>query len=77
MDSADYITLMLMDKGYYDYDYEAPKQIKRKKTYEESRKSDKEVRDMLRKFGWGKKHTAEQLQAEVLEEERKKQAARR
>lgn len=26
IDSADYITLLLIDKSYYDYDYQEPKQ---------------------------------------------------
>ena len=27
IDSAAFVTLMLIDKGYYDYDYEQPKEI--------------------------------------------------
>lgn len=78
MDNADYVTLMLMDKGYYDYDFEAPKEIQKRKTYEESVKSDEELREILGRFGWGKKPmSAEQLQSEVMEEEKKKQAALR
>ncbi len=77
LDNADYVTLMLMDKGFYDYDYEVPKEINKRKTYEESVRSDEEIRDILGRFGWGKKPlTAEQLQLEVMEEEKKKQAAR-
>ena len=69
MDSADYITLLLMDKGYYDYDYEAVKVIPKQKTYEETVKSDEEIRDILGRFGWGKqKLSPEELQAEVMKE---------
>ena len=69
LDSADYITLLLMDKGYYDYDYEAVKEIPKQKTYEETVKSDEEIRDILGRFGWGKqKLSPEELQAEVMKE---------
>lgn len=78
LDSADFVTLMLMDKGYYDYDYQEPKQTIKRKTYEESVRSDAEIQEMLSRFGWGQHEkkqplTPEQLQAEVMAEERKKQ----
>ena len=28
LDSADFVTLMLMDKGYYDYDFLEPKNVR-------------------------------------------------
>lgn len=66
--------MLLMDKGYYDYDYEAVKVAPKQKTYEETVKSDKEIRDILGRFGWGQqKLFPEELQREVMEEERKKQ----
>lgn len=66
-----------MDKGFYDYDYNYTEPVVQQKTYEESVKSDDEVKDMLGAFGWfGKKKkeplSAEQLQSEVMAEENKK-----
>lgn len=65
-----------MDKGYYDYDYQAAKEeekqvLRAPKTYEEQQRQ-------FRNFGFGKVKkyeptTAERLQAEVMREERKKQ----
>lgn len=61
--------MLLMDKGYYDYDYEAVKAVPKQKTYEETVKSDEEIRDILGRFGWGKqKLSPEELQREVMEE---------
>ena len=87
MDNADYITLMLMDKGYYDYDYEALKEKAKRHENTEER-----TQNMAKRFGFGnirvagqKAHSAdadtqvldaEALQSEVMEEERKKAAIR-
>lgn len=67
-----------MDKGFYDYDYEAPKAIVRIKTYDESVKSDEEIRDILSRFGWQgaqdePRLTAERIQAELMDETRNNQ----
>lgn len=70
---------MLMDKGYYDYDFEAPKEKAKKHENTEER-----TKDMAKRFGFGnirvagqnKPMSAEQLQLEVMEEEKKKQSAR-
>lgn len=71
---------MLMDKGYYDYDYQKMKPVLRRKTYEESVRSDEEIRNILSRFGWGKPKekplTPAELQAEIMTEEKKKRAAR-
>lgn len=64
---------MLMDKGYYDYDYEA---VKTKAKRHEN--SEKRTQDIMNRFGFGKVKslkkplTPEQLQAEVMREEEKK-----
>lgn len=49
---------MLMDKGYYDYDYTEPKPVVKVKNYDESAKSDEELKDILGRFGWGKSQKA-------------------
>lgn len=44
--------MMLMDKGYYDYDYE---KVEKPVKWEDTVKSDEEVADMLSMFGLGPK----------------------
>ena len=60
--------MILMDKGYYDYDYE-----KTEKTvitdWESTVKSDEEVQDLLSMFGMGHKkklETEEEVQDYIL-----------
>ena len=55
IDSANYVTLLLLDKGYYDYDFEKAKAPE--KPWEETRRSDEEVRNIL--VGFGFNHLAE------------------
>lgn len=75
LDSADLITLMLMDKGYYDYDYEKPSA--RVEAAMTAAKSDDELEAKLRGMGLNvrpkkKPLTPEELQAEVMAEEKEK-----
>lgn len=71
IDSAAFVTLMLIDKGYYDYDYEQPKKqidvnVRR------AAMSDKKLSDTLARFGVGVKKpkdmTMEELQAYAMAE---------
>lgn len=58
---------MLMDKGYYDYDYEKVRKVPKPLTYEETVKSDEEIQEILKRFGWGSpKLPPEELQREVM-----------
>lgn len=63
-----------MDKGYYDYDYEA---VNEKAVRHEQ--SEERTQRMMDRFGFGKvksikkELTPEELQRDVMEEERKKQ----
>lgn len=57
LDTSAQTSLMLIDKGYYDYDYE---RIEKPVTYEDSVKSDEETERMLSFFGIGP--NAERLQ---------------
>lgn len=79
IDSANFVTLMLIDKGYYDYDFEEPKH--KKQSAPTKAKSDAETAKMLSRFGVGtaaaKKESAatdlrkmdmEQLQAYAMRE---------
>lgn len=79
LDTENYVTFMLMDKGYYDYDYEAVKEtIRREETQEQK---EKRTQGMMDRFGFGKVKsvkkplTPAELQAEVMAEEKKKGAA--
>ena len=68
---------MLMDKGYYDYDYAEPKETHKVILKE---KSDKEVSSMLARFGFktklrskeSKSLTAEEMQRIAMEEQNDK-----
>lgn len=74
LDSANFVTLMLIDKGYYDYDYEEPK--RKRSSAPTKAKSDAETAKMLSRFGVGtavksaavelKKMDMEQLQAYAM-----------
>lgn len=61
---------MLVDKGYYDYDFERKKEKIRQALYEDTVKSESEVRGLLARFGIGAKvsDSAEQSDGESLEE---------
>ena len=63
---------MLIDKGYYDYDFERIKAITTPITYEDTRKSESEVSSMLSRFGIGgaksKEESMEELQQLAMEE---------
>lgn len=69
---------MLMDKGYYDYDYSKPQE---RQTHKAKPKSKEELDAMMARFGFktklrsssSKPLTPAELQAEVIAEERKKQ----
>lgn len=68
-----------MDKGYYDYDYSEPKKRRPRRGTDNALMSDEEVAAILATAvmpGTGapvhEKLTPEELQAEVMEEERRK-----
>ena len=76
LDSADFVTLMLLDKGYYDYDYSEPKEAHKTAI---KKKSDKEVSATLARFGFNtklrsrkKSLTAEEMQRIAMEEQNEK-----
>lgn len=69
--------MMLMDKGYYDYDYEALKETVRRNETQEQK--EKRTQGMMDRFGFGKVKkiekkplTPSELQAVALAEEKKK-----
>ena len=61
--------MILMDKGYFDYDFE---KVEKPITWEDTVKSDEEVQSILSIFGMGQKEkpkTEEELQAYIIKEE--------
>ena len=54
--------MMLVDKGYYDYDFERKKEQVRQALYEDTVKSESEVRGLLARFGIGQKRSEESLE---------------
>ncbi len=56
-----------MDKGYYDYDFEAVDEKAKRKPLDTRIKSDAEVASMLSMFGW-KPKTPEDMQRVAMSE---------
>lgn len=69
---------MLLDKGYYDYDYEAVNESSHIRRNETQEQKDNRTQRMMDRFGFGKVKsvkktlTPEELQAEVMAEEKKR-----
>lgn len=61
---------MLVDKGYYDYDFERVKAKVKQALYEDTVKSESEVRGLLARFGIGKpkEESLEELQTLAMNE---------
>lgn len=61
---------MLVDKGYYDYDFEHQREVARQSLYEETVKSESEVRGLLARFGIGKprEESMEEIQELAMRE---------
>ena len=63
--------MLLLDKGYYDYDFQ---KVEKPIAWEDTIKSDEEVSDMLAMFGMGPKvhkapETDEEIQNYIIKEE--------
>ena len=72
LDSADYVLMMLMDKGYYDYDYEAVKEKPVLTAEDREIWSQEKLHAILGVKPRKKTLTPEELQAEVMAEEKEK-----
>lgn len=61
---------MLVDKGYYDYDFESIKAKVKQALYEDTVKNESDVRNMLSRFGIGKPkdESLEELQKLAMKE---------
>lgn len=65
---------MLVDKGYYDYDFERKKERAKQMLYEDTVKSESEVRGLLARFGIGQpKAESSEKSLEELQEMAMKQ----
>ena len=64
--------MIMVDKGYFDYDYEKSEK-ENVVTYEESRRSDEEIRDIMAGFGIGvqrkRPETLEDIQNHIIKQE--------
>ena len=65
--------LQLIDKGYYDYDYEKVSKEPEIVDWADTVKSDEEVQDMVSLFGFGRKQkkpeTTEEIQEYLIKQE--------
>lgn len=64
--------MIMIDKGYFDYDFEKSEK-ETVVTYEESRRSDEEIRDIMAGFGIGVQRknpeTLEEIQNHIIKQE--------
>jgi hypothetical protein len=70
LDSANFVQMMLIDKGYYDYDYEKEEKLI---LVSNTRKTKEEINQILRNFGLPVQDDTEddKLQSFIIEEENK------
>ena len=63
--------MLLVDKGYFDYDYEKMAEPEVIRTWEETVKTDEEVQDILSTFGIGQKvpETIDDIQEYIIKQE--------
>lgn len=71
IDSVNLVTLTLLDRSYYDYDFE---KVEKQVRWEDTVKTDEEVADMLAMFGMGPKaqqkpETLDDIQQYIIREE--------
>ena len=61
--------MVLLDKGYYDYDFKVVERPAPAVNWEDTIKSDEEVNDILSAFGLGKKpQTVEEIQKHIIKQ---------
>ena len=64
--------MMLVDKGYYDYDFERVKEVAKPILVEDTIKSEEETRRLLSRFGFGiaepKEESLEELQEMAMKQ---------
>ena len=61
--------MLLLDKGYYDYDFKKVEKPEPIVNWEDTIKTDEEVNDILSAFGLGKKpKTIEEIQTHIIKQ---------
>ena len=72
LDSCNIITMLLMDKGYYDYEFQKTEAYVPPVAWEDTVKTDEEIDGILAMFGMSanrkKPETAEEIQAHILKQ---------
>ena len=72
MDSVNFVTMLLLDKGYFDYDYEKTEKPAELVNWEDTIKSEEEVDGILAAFGMTanrkKPQTEEEIQGYILKQ---------
>ena len=71
VDSVNYVTMLLLDKGYFDYDYEKVSAPAPVVDWESTIRTEEELHEMLAGFGFGvkkkkKPETLEEIQEHVI-----------
>ena len=74
IDTANYVTMLLLDKGYFDYDYVSLEQKEPVVDWVDTIKSQEELQDMLSGFGIGpnlanRPKTLDEIQKHIIEQE--------
>ena len=74
IDSVNFVTLLLLDKGYFDYDFERSDIPTKYGSFDQTVKSEEDVQSMLAGFGFcGKKNkkpeTIDEIQKHIIEQE--------
>ena len=72
LDSCNLVTMILVDKGYYDYDFEKTEAYVPPVNWDDTIKTDEEVNGILAMFGMsakrGKPETDEEIQSYILKQ---------
>ena len=67
------MTMILVDKGYFDYDFERCGILEEGRDWVETVRSDEELDDIMKGFGFGKRtknpETLEDIQSHILKQE--------
>ena len=67
MDSCNLVTMLLADKGYFDYDYEQFGILDEGRDWAETVRSDEEIDSIMNGFGFGKRTKKPKTNEEIRE----------
>ena len=73
LDSCNLVTMLLIDKGYFDYDFEKFGILEQGKDWADTVRSDEEMDEIMKGFGFGRRtkkpETLEEIQSHILKQE--------